>query len=75
MLVNGQNEENSVNEIKKVFSEKERTIEQILQHFYNDINLSVINLTFEPGSKEGDNYMSIIKRINVKFASSKNPGE
>lgn len=73
MLVNGQSDsvKGKVNE----FSEKLKTIQEILRRSFADKHLQVIALESSPGSKDGDNYMSLIKRIVAKIKTSNNSGK
>jgi hypothetical protein len=73
MLVNGQIDsiKGKVNE----FSENIETIQAILRRCHVDKNLHVKELECTEGSKDGDNYMSLIKRIVAKIKTSNNSGE
>lgn len=75
MLVNGQSDVKSVNEKASEFNENIETICEILRCYTNDNTLQVIDIQCSPGSKDGDNYMSLIKRINVKIKTNNNSGE
>lgn len=59
----------------KMFWENIETIEQVLQNYFNDKELEVKELTCEAGSKDGDNYMSLIKRVHVRYHRPDNKGE
>lgn len=61
--------------LSKMFGENIETVEQILQNYFNDNELQVRELTCEAGSKDGDNYMSLIKRIHVRYHRPENKGE
>lgn len=73
MLVNGQSDsvKGKVNE----FSEKLQTIQEILRCSFADKSLQVISLQCDPGSKDGDNFMSLIKRIVAIIKTSNNSGK
>jgi hypothetical protein len=77
--------------MNKGLSESVNTIEQILQNYYNDKLIRVLEMSCNAGSQEGglllvqvegdprinnifyaDNYMSIIKRVSVKFNDKNN---
>lgn len=57
------------------FQEKLETIQKVLQEYYRDYHLQVNFINCGPGSKTGDNYMSIIKRISVKGTRKNHTGE
>lgn len=42
------------------------SVEKLLKQVKNDTHLSVDSIECVPGSQQGDNYMSIIKRILVR---------
>lgn len=69
--------ENGTNifENEQEFEEKLETIQKVLQEYYRDYHLQVNFINCEPGSKTGDNYMSIIKRIAVKGTRKNHSGE
>jgi hypothetical protein len=71
MLENGINE----NDAKDEFSENIKTIEAVLQRYYCNNNLQILDIKCGPGSKMGDNYMSLIKRIKVWFRDENNSGK
>lgn len=71
MLVNGQIEVESVNGKISEFSEDIEIVEEILRRYHGDSGLQVIDIQCSPGSKDGDNYMSLIKRIVAKIKSTK----
>lgn len=50
-----------------MFSENLSTIEEILKNYFDESELRVKEINCEPGSKDGDNYMSLIKRINISY--------
>jgi hypothetical protein len=75
MLVNGQKDADSVEGKVSEFCEKIDTIQQILRRYYGDKGLKVKTLECTEGSKDGDNYMSLIKRIFAKIKTSNNTGE
>lgn len=52
------------------FNEKYSTIEDVLKRYFNDKDLRVLKMKCLSGSKEGDNYMSVVKRIIVEFDTS-----
>jgi hypothetical protein len=70
MLQNGRSDE-KFNE----FCEKPETLERILQREFDDPELRIIKIDCMRGSKDGDNYMSLIKRIIVKYRTGKSAGE
>lgn len=74
MLVNGRNVESKNGKVNE-FSENIETIREILRHHHGDNQLQVTDIQCGPGSKDGDNYMSLIKRINVKIKANKSAGE
>lgn len=64
-----------VNEEKEVcnielneYSEKCSTIKEILKSYFNNNDLYIIKMKCLSGSKSGDNYMSVVKRIIVEFS-------
>lgn len=61
MHVNGKSETDSKDE----FSENINTIEAVLQRYHNNNDLQILDIKCEPGSKTGDNYMSVIKRVKM----------
>lgn len=76
MLVNGQIEVESVNGKVSEFSEDIEIVEEILRRYHGDQTLRVMDIQCSPGSKDGDNYMSLIKRIVAKVKSTQsNAGE
>ncbi|XP_019551814.3 uncharacterized protein LOC109421739 [Aedes albopictus] len=46
--------------------EQQDSVENVLKLVKNGTHLSVANIECSPGSQQGDNYMSIIKRIQVR---------
>lgn len=46
--------------------EQQGSVENVLKLVKNGTQLSVANIECSPGSQQGDNYMSIIKRIQVR---------
>lgn len=46
--------------------EQQASVEKLLKLTENDTNLTVDSIECLPGSQQGDNYMSIIKRILVR---------
>lgn len=75
MLVNGQIEVESVNGKVSEFSEDIFIVEEILRRYHGDNLLRVVDIQCSPGSKDGDNYMSLIKRIVAKIKTNNNAGE
>lgn len=75
MLVNGQSDVDSVNEKVSEFSENVETIREILRRYLGDNAVQVTDIVCSPGSNDGDNYMSLIKRIVVKIKTNNNAGE
>lgn len=75
MLVNGQSDVPSVNGKVDEFSEDIETVQEILRRYHGDGELVVSEIQCIPGSKDGDNYMSLIKRIVVKIKTNNNAGE
>lgn len=65
----------SVNGKVNEFSENIETVREILRRYHEDDQLQVTEIKCGPGSKEGDNYMSLIKRILVKIKTNNNAGE
>jgi len=63
MLVNDEKDIEQLNE----FNEKYKTIEEILKRYFNDNDLRVLKMKCIAGSNDGDNYMSVVKRIIVEF--------
>lgn len=41
-------------------------IEKVLQSCENDLSIKIDSVECEPGSRQGDNYMSLIKRAAVQ---------
>ncbi|CRK96955.1 CLUMA_CG010320, isoform A, partial [Clunio marinus] len=72
MLVNAQNEEDSLNGKINKFSESVETVQNILRYSHDDNSLTVTRIICEPGSKDGDNYMSLIKRVKVTVKANNN---
>lgn len=62
-------------ERSKMFSENVDTIEEILVKYFDEPELNVKEILCEAGSKDGDNYMSLIKRIHVRYTRPGNKGE
>lgn len=52
--------------VNNEFIESLETIENILKYYHGDSGLQVRTLDCAAGTQEGDNYMSVIKRIIVK---------
>jgi hypothetical protein len=75
MLVNGQNDVESVNGKVNEFSENLETVREILRHYHGDSGLLVTDIECGPGSKDGDNFMSLIKRIVATIKTNNNAGE
>jgi hypothetical protein len=75
MLVNSQSDVDSVKGKVNEFSENIETIQEILRRTNVDKNLQVKELECAQGSKDGDNYMSLIKRIVAKIKTSNSAGE
>lgn len=75
MHVNGQSdvapEDGEVNK----FSENIQTVQEVFRRYHDDNDLEVVEIFCCPGSKDGDNYMSLIKRIVVKIKANNNSGE
>jgi hypothetical protein len=61
---NGNYHDDEVDETN--FQERIETLQKVLQTYYNDYSLRLNYIKCSPGSRSGDNYMSIIKRIFVK---------
>lgn len=51
------------------FSENIATVQAIMRHCHKDEDLSVVRIQCTAGSKDGDNYMSLIKRIKAVIKS------
>lgn len=62
-------------ESPKIFYEKLETIETVLRDFFGDDELKVKEIDCCPGSKDGDNYMSLIKRVHVRYYRPENKGK
>ena len=75
MLVNGQSDTDSVKGKVNEFCERIETIQKILRYYHDDKHLKVKELECTEGSKDGDNYMSLIKRIEAKIKTGNNLGE
>ena len=74
MLVNGQSDVSENGKVNE-FSENIETVQEILRRYHGDNELQVSEIQCMPGSKDGDNYMSLIKRIMVKIKTNNNAGE
>lgn len=59
----------------KMFGENKAVIEEILQKYLDEQELAVTHIDCEAGSKDGDNYMSLIKRVKVYFTRPSKEGE
>lgn len=57
------------------FEEKLETIQKVLQEYYGDYDLQLNYIHCGAGSKIGDNYMSVIKKIHVKGKRKNQSGE
>lgn len=57
------------------FIESLDTVENILKCYHGDNGLQIRTLDCAAGTQEGDNYMSVIKRILVKGKFHNNAGE
>jgi hypothetical protein len=77
MPVNGQNDVESENGKVNEFSENIKTVQEILRRYHDDNELQVNDIKCCPGSKDGDNYMSLIKRIeaNIRTNNNNNTGK
>lgn len=75
MLVNGQTNVESVDGEVNEFSENIETVQMILRKYHGDSELQVTEIVCSPGSKDGDNYMSLIKRIVAKIKTNNNSGK
>lgn len=75
MLLNGQNDVAPVNGQPSEFSEDIETVQDILRQYNKDNELQVTEIVCCPGSKAGDNYMSLIKRIAATIRTKSNAGE
>lgn len=53
-----------------ITTESKETIEQILKFHECDDTIKVQQIKLSPGSREGDNYMSVVKRLTVCGSSS-----
>lgn len=67
MLVDDENDINNA-ELNE-FNEKCSSVEDVLKTYFNDNDLCVLKMKCQAGSKSGDNYMSVIKRVIVNFSS------
>lgn len=54
---------NSINNNDEI--ENKETIQKVLQQFERNFNLTVTSTECSAGSEIGDNYMSVVKRVNV----------
>lgn len=75
MLLNGQSDVAPVNGEASEFSENIETVREILREYHKDNELQVTEIACCPGSKAGDNYMSLIKRIVATIRTTSNAGE
>ena len=75
MLVNGRNEVSSENGKVNEFSEDIETVREILRRYHGDNGMQVASIKCVSGSKDGDNYMSLMKRIVATIKSSNNSGK
>lgn len=75
MVLIDQNDVAPVNGQVNEFSENVETIRDVLRQYHKDNELQVIDMACFPGSKAGDNYMSQIKRIEVKIRTKSNAGK
>lgn len=75
MLVNGQNDVDSEKGKVNEFSENIATVQEILRRHHGDSELKVTEIVCCAGSKDGDNYMSLIKRIMATIRANNNSGE
>lgn len=55
--------------------ESKETIEQILRFYECDPSILVQKIVCLAGSKDGDNYMSVVKRLIVSGAHDKNQNQ
>lgn len=74
MLVNGENVDSVKGKVNE-FSENVETVKEILRRFSGDDSLEIVEMQCEAGSKDGDNYMSLIKRIKAKINTKNCSGE
>ena len=56
-------------------TESKETIEQILRYYECDDSILVKMIVELPGSQEGDNYMSVVKRLIVTGHHDKNQNQ
>lgn len=56
------------------YEEKQELVENMLRDFYKDPNLQITEMKCFKGSKAGDNYMSVIKKVDVKGLLSNKEG-
>lgn len=60
---------------ESVENESKETIEQILRYFECDDSILVKMMQCMAGSQDGDNYMSVVKRLIVSGTHNKNQNE
>lgn len=75
MLLNGQSDVVPENGQASEFSENIEIVRDILRQYDKDNELQVTEIACCPGSKAGDNYMSLIKRIVATIRTTSNEGE
>lgn len=68
-------EAQTAKEIEAVDMESEETIEQILRFYECDDSILVKMIIEMPGSQEGDNYMSVVKRLIVSGTHDQNQNQ
>lgn len=74
------NEENGLRKVNKLVmengieGENRRNIEKILRNFEQNPSISLSKVDSSAGSKEGDNYMSVVKRVVTKGKFNDNQG-
>lgn len=56
-------------------NERKETIQEILRYYECDNSILVKMIMETAGSKEGDNYMSVVKRLIVSGTHNKNQNE
>lgn len=56
----------------KEFDETKENIENLLRYSECDDSIKIDTIKCVPGSKEGDNYMSVVKRITVTGKQNNN---
>lgn len=56
------------------FEEEPALMQSILREYHNDSNLKITKMKCFRGSKDGDNYMSVIKKVHIEGFLSDDEG-